>query len=180
MKDTVGMNMTNETTRRTFLIASAAVGGLVVGGKALMAQQTQPASDTILTVVPAPGADPVHYSDADLAAMTTISFSTSTIWTEGIQEFSGPSLATVLQAAGLPDGAGSVRLVALNDYAIDLDIAQIEAAAPIVANRIDGAPFGVRDKGPLWVVFPYDSAPRYRAESVYAVSVWQLRHIEAF
>lgn len=170
------MKRSAHSTRRDFLTAAAAFGGMSL---ALRAAEAQPSPGAILTIVPAPGAAAVHFSDADLAAMPTVSFRTGSIWTEGIHEFAGPSLATVLEAAGLSTGVREIRLTALNDYSVKLSVARIGPEVPIVANRIDGAPFGVREKGPLWLVFPYDSAPRYRAESVYAVSVWQLRHIEA-
>jgi hypothetical protein len=158
-------------TRRALILAIAAAGGLALQGVGAIAQHADAPPDTILTVVPAPGASPVHFTDADLADLSLHTFRTSTIWTEGVQEFSGPSLAAVLAAAGMEDGVRQIRLTALNDYAVLIDMEQVEADAPIIANRMNGATFSVRDKGPLWVVFPYDSAPRYRAESIFAISV---------
>ena len=114
-------------------------------------------------------------TDADLMALPQVTVETSTIWTEGVQTFSGPSLASLLESVGAGDG--DITLVAINDYVVEMPSAVIEAEAPIIANRIDGAPFSVRNKGPLWVIFPYDSDERFRAESVYAYSVWQLSGI---
>lgn len=37
----------------------------------------------------------------------------------------------------------------------------------------------VRDKGPLWVIYPYDSDPALQSEVTYARSIWQLVRIEA-
>jgi hypothetical protein len=36
----------------------------------------------------------------------------------------------------------------------------------------------VRDKGPLWVIYPYDAVPEYKSERIYARSIWQLVSIE--
>ncbi|WP_296762669.1 hypothetical protein [Sediminimonas sp.] len=36
----------------------------------------------------------------------------------------------------------------------------------------------LRDKGPVWLLYPFDSAPRFRTELHYARSVWQLDRIE--
>ena len=36
----------------------------------------------------------------------------------------------------------------------------------------------VRNKGPLWVVYPYDENPEYRSEVIYSRSIWQLDRIE--
>lgn len=164
--------------RRTVLLALVAAVGLALQGAGAIAQQSDAPPDTILTVVPAPGAEPVHFTEADLDNLTFQTFQTSTIWTEGVQEFSGPSRATVLEAAGAVDGVRRFRLTALNDYAVLIDMSQVEADVPIIANRMNGAKFSVRDKGPLWVVFPYDSASRYRTETIFSISVWQLRRIE--
>ena len=112
------------------------------------------------------------FSGADLEALPQIEFETTTIWTEGMQRFSGPSIASLLEAVGA--GEGNLTLKAINDYIVEMPRDVVEAASPIIAKRIDGAPFSRRDKGPLWLVFPYDSDTRFRAESVYAFSVWQL------
>ena len=49
---------------------------------------------------------------------------------------------------------------------------------PIVAYRMDGETMSVRDKGPLWIVYPYDSDADYRTEVIYSRSIWQLDRIE--
>ena len=36
----------------------------------------------------------------------------------------------------------------------------------------------LRDKGPLWLVYPYDADTAYQSEVIYARSVWQLDRIE--
>ncbi|MFP4328109.1 MAG: oxidoreductase, partial [Paracoccaceae bacterium] len=134
-------------------------------------------AETTLTIT-VPG-DPAREAVMDEGALLSLPqerFVTSTIWTSGEREFSGPSLAAVLEAVDAPDG--TLRLVAANDYSMEMPRAAVEPAAPIVALRIDGAPFSRRDKGPLWLVFPYDSEDRYRSETVYAYSVWQLTGID--
>lgn len=111
----------------------------------------------------------------DLALLDSLpqeSFATSTIWTEGTLTFSGPPLAAVLDAAG----ATGTRIVAraVNDYAVEIPLAEIDARYPILATRINGETFSVRDKGPIWIVYPYDAAPAWRTEVNFGRSVWQL------
>lgn len=113
------------------------------------------------------------FDDAMLATLPQVSFTTSTIWTKDRKlTFTGPTLASILDAAGA-DGK-TIRARAINDYVVIFDREEIGAETPIVARLIDGAPFGVRDNGPLWVVYPYDAAPEFRSELVYARSIWQL------
>lgn len=101
---------------------------------------------------------------------------TGTIWTSGTETFSGPALSDVLRAAGAGDG--DLRLVALNDYAVTIPRKVVEDTIPIVAVLRDGEQYGVRDKGPLWVIFPYDDGARFRNEQIFAYSIWQLVSIE--
>ena len=134
------------------------------------------ADEVLLTLTGNVAGGEKTFTDAELLALAQVSFETSTIWTEGKATYSGPTLAAVLEAAGAGDG--DLVLTAINDYSVEMDRALVQQTAPIVANRIDGEAFNVREKGPLWVVFPYDSGPEYQSEVAYAMSVWQLLTIE--
>ncbi len=109
---------------------------------------------------------------AELDAMEQVSFETTTIWTDGVVAFSGVSLSTLLNAAGI--SGPMLRMMALNDYSIDMPIDDIGEEFPIVATRMDGEEMSVRGKGPFWVVFPYDADPSFQTETIFARSVWQL------
>lgn len=117
------------------------------------------------------------FSLADLDALPQHQFATTTNWTVGLTEFSGPALADVLAASGVP--TETLRLLAANNYSIQLEPSMIEATVPIVATRINGETFGLRDRGPLWLVYPYDGDPRFRTESMFAASIWQLTDISS-
>lgn len=109
--------------------------------------------EALLRVVPRNG-PALELRLAQLDALPQISIVTETIWTQGKINFTGPALTQVLAAAGIT--SGTVRLSALNDYVIDLDLAGLGVDWPIIATRIDGHTFGVRDNGPLWLIYPYD------------------------
>lgn len=117
----------------------------------------------------------VAFDRSKLDALPQHEFKTSTIWTVGQREYSGPSLHDILTTAGV--SGGTIHLVAANGYEVNMAWEEIEKTVPIVASKIDGAPFSLREKGPLWVVFPYDQDPRYRTEAIYALSIWQLTEV---
>lgn len=112
---------------------------------------------------------------AALDALPQVSFETTTIWTEGTLRFSGPALRDVLAEADLLGRA--VIAEAANDYRTTLSADLIGDKFPIVATRINGEPFGVRQKGPLWIIFPYDLSDEFQREAVFAGSVWQLKRL---
>lgn len=165
-------------SRRSVLTGIAGLGAATVIGLPGTAQTTlaKPQGKVLLTVRGQIGVtntgDTAEFDDDMLGALPQVEFATSTIWTTGEQRFSGPSLRSVLD---LVDARGtSVSAEAANAYSVDLPNRVIEDAAPILARRIDGKPFGLRDRGPLWLVYPYDSHERFRTEAAYAQSIWQL------
>lgn len=117
-----------------------------------------------------------EFTLADLDAMEQVTFDTTTIWTDGKVSFSGVPLKTLLAEV---DAAGTtVEMVALNDYKVAMPLVTLEDNAPIIATRMNGETMSVRDKGPYWVVFPYDQDPKYRTETIYAFSIWQLNRLK--
>lgn len=113
---------------------------------------------------------------AALRALPQTSFQTKTIWTEGRPTFTGVSLRVLLDRVGAT--GRSIHAVALNDYAVDIPVADAVEGGPIVAYEIDGKALPVRNRGPLWIVYPYDARADYRSEVIYARSIWQLDRID--
>lgn len=109
---------------------------------------------------------------ADLSALPVTSFETSTIWTEGTHAFEGILLADLMEAMEME--GETVVATALNDYAVEIPVAEITDEGPIVAYRMDGAEMSRRGKGPFWILYPFDDVPEFRSETAYSRSVWQL------
>lgn len=101
---------------------------------------------------------------------------TSSIWTKGAHLYTGVLLRTMINSLHVEGEV--LGLHALNDYAIDLPLVEVTTEAPLLAYRMDGVMMSVRDKGPVWVIYPYDSDAAYRSDETFARSVWQLDRIE--
>ena len=110
-----------------------------------------------------------------LKAMETREFTTSTIWMEDEVTFTGVSLRALREQAGAEGTA--INASALNDYKVVMPLSDVESDVPIIATRMNGAPMSVRDKGPYWIVFPYDQDARYQTETIYSYSIWQLNRL---
>ncbi|WP_333712802.1 oxidoreductase [Yoonia sp.] len=111
----------------------------------------------------------------NLREMDQESFETTTIWTEGVQTFSGVPLWVLVARYGITDG--ELIATAINDYAISFPVQDALQQGPIVAFLRNGKEMSVRDKGPLWIVYPYDSSEAFQTEIVHARSIWQLNRI---
>lgn len=170
------------THRHAALVVGAALaaGLWMAGPAALAAGLDQPEGEIILTVSGAieatNDADTAVFDLAMLEQIDPVSFSTTTIWTDGVQEFSGASLAGLLETLGVE--GGTLRATAINDYAVEIPVSDAIEGGPIVAYRTNGEEMSIRDKGPLWIVYPYDSSSDYQTEQVYSRSIWQLDRIE--
>lgn len=159
-------------SRRTVLFWGCAAGIGLAGAGTARASDAKPEGPVVLTV-DGPGNAPAYrFDQAMLAALPQVEFTTTTLWTPEPMRFSGPTLLSVLQAAGA--GPGRIVAAAANDYRVEIDRRTLGAEFPIVAHMINGRPFGLRERGPLWIMYPFDGRPELRTETIYAQSIWQL------
>lgn len=119
----------------------------------------------------------VRFDLAALEALGVETLETRTPWTGSEpRRFQGVPLARLLAAVGA-EGA-RLRAVALNDYAITADIAELVAAGGFLATRQDGQPLRIRDRGPIWLIFPWSARPDLDTPTLRERSIWQIRRIE--
>ncbi|MGJ8624915.1 MAG: molybdopterin-dependent oxidoreductase [Yoonia sp.] len=116
------------------------------------------------------------YDREALMQLPVTTIETSTIWTDGVSTFTGVSLADLVAELGAE--GGTIVATAVNDYAVEIPIEDAVEGGPIVAYLMDDQEMSLRDKGPLWVVYPYDSDASYRSEVIYSRSIWQLDRLE--
>ncbi len=110
-----------------------------------------------------------------LEALETVSLNTTTAWTEGTVTFEGPLVRDVLALVGA-DGE-VVTATALNDYAVDIPFSDFQDYDVLLALEMDGAPMSVRDKGPIWIVYPRDEYAELQTVEYNARWIWQLRSL---
>lgn len=117
-----------------------------------------------------------HFDMAMLAALPQTVIETRTPWYAAARRFTGPLLRDVLSAAGAQ--GSTLRLTALNDYRIDMPWDDPQRHDVILARLLDDKPMAVRDKGPLFVMYPFDARPELRSAVYFGRAAWQLRTIE--
>ena len=112
---------------------------------------------------------------AMLGALPQRQLVTHTPWHQGEQTFTGPLLRDVLSQAGA--SGTTLVAVALNNYRCEIPVEDTRQFEVVLARLHNGEPMRVRDKGPLFVVYPFDADPRLHSERYYARSAWQLRSL---
>lgn len=103
-------------------------------------------------------------------------FSTSTPWYDGSHKFEGVPLAKLLDTVG----SAGVRLVvtALNDYVTEIPAEDARKFGVILALKRDGQYMPVSDKGPIFIIYPFDDNSELKAQVYYKRSAWQVSRIE--
>lgn len=166
--------------RRTVLKALAGGLGLAVGATPRAPAADLPAGEVLLTISgrvgkPNYGVQAV-FDRAMLAALPQRDFTTWTPWYPQPRRFAGPRLIEVLksvQAAG-----SSLRVSATNEYQAEVPWTDLPAYDPVLATSIDGRVLGLRDKGPIFMIYDFDTYPDLRRETYFARCVWYTRQIE--
>jgi len=166
------------TGRRQVLCGAWAAGLLTALGQA-QALET-PTGPVVLTITgqvrhPNAGKD-AQFDMGMLERLPQTSFSTRTPWYAQARQFTGPLLRDVLRAAGAHGTVLQAR--ALNDYRVEIPFQDAQRFDVIVARLLDGAPMPVRDRGPLFVIYPFDAQAELRNAIYFSRSAWQLRALE--
>lgn len=157
--------------RRIALLLALVIGlALVPFAGSLHAQ---PEGDSVLTLIV--GEKTHVLTHEDLRKLPETSFSTTTIWTSGLQQFRGIHLRDLIKTY-LPD-ATELTLIAANDYQITVPVEDLALDGAVLAYERNGSVMTLRDKGPLWLVYPYDLKLKFQNEIIYSNSIWQLERI---
>nr|WP_245265154.1 molybdopterin-dependent oxidoreductase [Microvirga flocculans] len=135
-----------------------------------------PTEKPILTITGKIGATnkdkAAQFDRAMLEALGLETIETTTPWHEGKVKFEGVSMNKLMKHVG----ATGERLivVALNDYATEIPMEDFAKYKVILALKRDGEYMSVRDKGPLFIIYPYDADPDLKTQTYYARSAWQV------
>jgi hypothetical protein len=97
---------------------------------------------------------------------------THTPWTEGLQTFRGVRLVELLRLLGAK--GKSLKIHALNDYQVSMNLRLFLPFDPILALRHNGDLMRIADKGPIWLIFPQDDFPDLNQAEIHDLWVWQI------
>lgn len=110
-----------------------------------------------------------------LLALGSETWATETPWTEGVNEFTGPKLAALLDAVGAE--SGTLKVTALNDYSAHVPTQDAYDHGVMLAMDMNGERMSVRDKGPIFVLYPFMKNSELNNEVIHNRSVWQVKLI---
>jgi hypothetical protein len=128
-----------------------------------------------LGVTNAPGE--ARFDREMLASLPQAVYVSYTDWTNGPQRFEGVLLKDVIARI---DGSGQeIVASALNDYKATIPSSDLDEYPVLLALSQNGAAMSVRDKGPIWMIYPDpEPAGEFVHQHRNAKMVWQLERLQ--
>lgn len=160
--------------RRDFLVAGVLLAAL--GSAADAEALPSPVAEVLLTIdgdiayTNAPGE--ARFDRALLVDLGLETVRTWTPWTEGEAEFRGVRAKALLRAVGARGTA--VMALAKNDYSVRIPITDFERWPVLIAMMMNNRPLRLRDRGPLWIVYPWSDFRELDGPESRSRSIWQL------
>jgi hypothetical protein len=141
-----------------------------------------PKDDVVLRIsgkvdAKASGGGAIAFDMKTLEQIGLIRFTTKTEWTDGPVQFEGVLLKDLLAVLNADKNADKLVLKALNDYISSMPISDAADYPVMVAVKENGEYMSVRDRGPLWIVYPQDAFPEVGRREFLSRWVWQLAEI---
>lgn len=168
--------------RKAFLFSGVVIalaGSLTVSASGA-ASLEPPKGKPILTIsgeiAQTNSSEGAQFDRSMLEALGMVTVETETPWYKGAMKFEGVPFEKLMAEVG----AKGTHVVthALDGYSIEIPMEDFAKFHPILALKRNGEYMPVRDKGPLFVIYPYDSNPELKDEKYYHRSAWQVEKME--
>jgi len=171
--------MTLSITRRSTLTLSAGLGSFAFIGPVRADALAMPTERKLLTITGTimnrNDGEAAVFDRPMLEAIGLSVIETTTPWYNGVVKFEGVRMDALMRHVGA--SGESVTAIALNDFSTEIPISDFSRYGTLLALKRDGSYMPVRDKGPLFIVYPYDSSAELKAQKFYGRSAWQLAQI---
>lgn len=165
---------------RVLVVVAALVLHLAAAGGALAQSLPKPGGPVILEargkIANTNGPGVARFDLAMLRSLTLVTVRTWTPWTEGVVTFEGVDGKALLEAVGASGQTMHAR--AINDYHVEVPLSDLRERGAFFALSADGKRLTARDKGPVWLLYPFDSDAELKSPNVFNRSIWQLAVVE--
>ena len=121
------------------------------------------------------GGVPIDFTASQLEAIGSGQIVTATPWHEGTPVFEGVPMAMLLSHVGAEGEEADV--LALNNYRTSIPLTDFTTYPVLLAIKQDGDYMSVRNKGPLFIIYPFDDFEELRTDLYQSRSAWQVRSI---
>lgn len=141
-----------------------------------IAAQAAGSDDVVLTISgKVANGEAVDFTLTELEALGTTTITTTSPWEDVAITYEGVPMASLMQAVGAT--GGTAKITALNKYRTEMPVSDFTDHGVILASRNNGERMPISNKGPLFVIYPFDDKPELNTEVYHGRSAWQVRSI---
>lgn len=168
------------TQARRAVVGGLAAGLVIRSARANAADAlAEPRGEVILTVTGqitvTNAAGEARLDRELLLGMGASELTTTTPFTDGSDTYTGVLASRLLDR--LAAGGTQLRASALNDYEVTIPVADVRDFSALLALDRAGRPLSVRERGPIWLVYPWSAYPELDDRLHRQRSIWQLTRI---
>jgi hypothetical protein len=138
---------------------------------------TARAEEALLTIVDRANGVRTELTRIDLDALPQHQIETHTDFTNGLTVFRGARVTDALALAGIV-ATEELQMVAANDYAVRVPFSDFVSYGVLLATEMNGEQLTLRNRGPIWLMYPLDTYPELNSSTYNDRLIWQLVRIE--
>lgn len=136
-------------------------------------------AQVVLSVIGGDGQVVKTYSMDDLDALDQTTYVTTNAYVDEPAEYSGPLLRALLEdAEQVSTPQSAVKLAAIDDYMVDIPMTDVLKYDVILATRRDAKTMSLREKGPIWIMYPISDHEELKDSLYSGRLVWQLKSVQ--
>ena len=118
----------------------------------------------------------IDLSYEDIFKFTPVEHTMDNIWVDKTTTYTGVKLSDIVQKYKIT--SEWLKLTAINDYVTKVPTTDADKGA-FIAYLSDGKQMKIRDKGPLWLLYPFGENKALDIDIYHDRSIWQLKLIES-
>ncbi len=162
---------------RAIFVAKRYLGAFIFFSGVLVGSAGVAVAQTVLTLENPSEGIVIEMGMEDLLAMPQVTVNTANDFVDDVSEFSGPLARDVVSMLG--DDIKMARFYAINGYSIEIPVSDFRDYDVIFALSIDGKLFSLRDKGPVWLIYPMTDNPELQDRVYNDRLIWLLTRVTA-
>ena len=141
-----------------------------------------PTGDVVLTIMGDIGitnsGNTLQLDMPTLEGFGLVKYTVNDPWLEATNTYTGVLMSDLSKVLGASGEATSMHITALDDYTVEISLADVEKWPILLATRTNGNYMDVENSGPTRVIFPYDTYSDIDKVGTKPLWVWNVKSVE--
>jgi hypothetical protein len=140
-----------------------------------------PVGDVILTlsgdISVTNSGETLKFDMATIEQLGLVEYTVEDPWAEAQVTYTGVLMSDLKKYAGVSAAATSIQMTALDDFSVDISVADIDRWPIMLATRTNGDYMDIENAGPTRIIFPYHTEA-FELEAYNKFWIWNLKSMD--